>query len=373
MKRFILYLTLILVLPATAAAQKVDVHGSLSDAPEENSKIILSFIQGNKAHVLDTVALDAKGNFRFSIAQADADMYLLQIPGPTQPAVIHLMLVGAKDLTLDLRYHSMFNFLELAKVKGSQDMQLYQQFNQIQLHYLQLQQSLGEEFNQQGTSDQRRQAISTRFAQLEGEQKADVERLIAANTDKLMDAFLVTFFENDFEHYVPLYDSVAKGLKASYGNHIFVRHVADKVSHALVPGMPAPDIAMNDKDGKQRKLSDLRGKVVLVDFWASWCRPCRMENPNVVKLYQKYHDKGFDIFSVSLDKERSQWLNAISQDHLVWDNHVSDLNGWTSSGGASYGITSIPSTVLIDREGKIIARNLRGSELANKLQEIFGE
>ena len=130
---------------------------------------------------------------------------------------------------------------------------------------------------------------------------------------------------------------------------------------------------MKDPDGKIRKLSDLRGKIVMIDFWASWCRPCRMENPNVVRLYHRYHDKGFEIYSVSLDKQRDQWLLAIDQDNLVWPNHVSDLNGWTSSGGAAYGITSVPSTVLVDRQGRIIARNLRGQELENKLREIFGE
>lgn len=98
-----------------------------------------------------------------------------------------------------------------------------------------------------------------------------------------------------------------------------------------------------------------------------------MENPNVVKLYHRYHDKGFEIYSVSLDKSHNDWVKAIAQDGLVWPNHVSDLNGWTSSGGASYGITSVPSTVLIDRQGRIIAKNLRGAELANKLKEIFGE
>ena len=135
--------------------------------------------------------------------------------------------------------------------------------------------------------------------------------------------------------------------------------------------MEAPEISMKDTEGNTRHLSDLRGKVVLIDFWASWCGPCRRENPNVVKLYKKYHDRGFEIYSVSLDKEKSAWLKAIKDDGLVWPNHVSDLNGWTSSGGKTYGIMSVPSTVLVDKDGKIIARNLRGSELEKKLSEIF--
>ena len=135
--------------------------------------------------------------------------------------------------------------------------------------------------------------------------------------------------------------------------------------------MEAPEIAMSDPDGNTRRLSDLRGKVVLIDFWASWCGPCRRENPNVVKLYQKYHDQGFEIFSVSLDKDGNAWRNTIKADGLTWPNHVSDLQYWQSAAGRLYGISAIPATVLVDREGKIIARNLRGADLDRKLKEIF--
>ena len=137
--------------------------------------------------------------------------------------------------------------------------------------------------------------------------------------------------------------------------------------------MEAPEIEMTDRDGNIRKLSSLRGKVVLIDFWASWCRPCRMENPNVVRLYRLYHFKGFEVFSVSLDNNRDAWLKAIEDDHLTWPNHVSDLRGWSSAAGRLYGIQSIPATVLIDRNGKVLARNLRGQDLENKLKEIFAE
>ena len=152
-----------------------------------------------------------------------------------------------------------------------------------------------------------------------------------------------------------------------------MQHIDSRLRSTLIPGMEAPDIVMTDRDGNTRKLSDLRGKVVLIDFWASWCRPCRMENPNVVRLYRRYLSKGFDIFSVSLDNNRDAWLKAIEDDHLTWSNHVSDLRGWSSAAGRLYGIQSIPATVLVGRDGKILARNLRGEELENKLKEIFAE
>ena len=134
----------------------------------------------------------------------------------------------------------------------------------------------------------------------------------------------------------------------------------------------APDIVMTDMNGNAAKLSDLRGQVVLLDFWASWCQPCRQENPNVVRLYNEYKDKGFTVFSVSLDDNKEDWLAAIEADNLIWPNHVSDLRGWQSAGAALYQVSSIPATFLLDAEGKIIDSNLRGAELERKLQEILG-
>ena len=136
-------------------------------------------------------------------------------------------------------------------------------------------------------------------------------------------------------------------------------------------GQKAPELAFQNPEGKTLKLSDLKGKVVLIDFWASWCRPCRMENPNVVKAYNKYHEKGFEIFSVSLDKDKASWVNAIKQDGLVWANHVSDLLYWQSQAAQIYGVRSIPATFLIGKDGKIIAKNLRGEALEQALEQIF--
>ncbi len=126
-------------------------------------------------------------------------------------------------------------------------------------------------------------------------------------------------------------------------------------------GAPAPDISLPGPDGKTHTLSALKGKVVLLDFWASWCGPCRRANPHVVEIYKKYKDKGFDVFSVSLDKQdgKDKWVQAIKQDGLEWDNHVSDLRYWNSAPAAMYGVRSIPNTFLIGRDGKIVAINPR--------------
>ena len=136
-------------------------------------------------------------------------------------------------------------------------------------------------------------------------------------------------------------------------------------------GAKAPEIALSDVNGKIIKLSSLKGNVVLIDFWASWCRPCRAENPNVVKLYNKYKNKNFTIYSISLDQDRKKWIDAINQDQLSWPNHVSELTGWKSTPGIQYGVSSIPKTFLIDKDGIIIGYDLRGSTLEKKLSELL--
>lgn len=136
-------------------------------------------------------------------------------------------------------------------------------------------------------------------------------------------------------------------------------------------GKPAPEISLPTPEGDIRNLSDLRGKIVLIDFWASWCRPCRMENPAVVAAYNKYKDKGFDILGVSLDRNKEQWVNAIAKDGLTW-HHVSDLQFWQSEAAKTYSVNSIPYTVLVDAQGNVIAERLRGAALDRKLAELLG-
>ena len=176
------------------------------------------------------------------------------------------------------------------------------------------------------------------------------------------------------------YESVVKQLISSFGGSPKIQSLEKnylalkaqmQANDKLAPGKEAPDFEEVMPDGSSMKLSDLRGKVVLLDFWASWCGPCRRENPHVVELYEKYKEKGFTIMSVSLDKDKQRWLDAIEKDNLSWPYHVSDLKFWSSKAARLYGVSGIPFTVLIDQEGKIIRTKLRSPQLAQELSRLF--
>lgn len=334
----ILTLTLALAAVISVFAQKSTLKGEMIGFGE-TTKMVVNQVVNNKLVPLDTIEIGPKGKYKATLEMAQPSIYIITFTRERCP-YMHVMLMPDETVTFSAEYVQANGSIKVTDAKGSKNMELYKQF-----------------YNMTGEAD-----APNKIAQL-----------LSDNADCLMAAFLVTYFDEQFESRYALYEKIRDRLIGLYPADPAVQYINHRVSTTILPGRPAPEIEMRDPNGNLRRLSDLRGKVVMIDFWASWCRPCRGENPNVVRMYKKYHDKGFEIYSVSMDNDRNAWLKAIQTDGLEWENHVSDLNGWTSSGGATYGITSIPATVLIDREGNVIARNLRGGELANKLKEIFGE
>jgi peroxiredoxin len=209
----------------------------------------------------------------------------------------------------------------------------------------------------------------------EANNQAETERL-AAFIKIHPDSFAAVYLLNSMVSNIPgskshaLYQQLGANYKeTSYAKNIL--KIIDAKSITAI-GKIAPDFEQPDTAGKMVKLSDFKGQYVLVDFWASWCIPCREENPNVVKAYQQFHDKGFTVLSVSLDQpgKKTAWLNAIHHDQLTW-TQVSDLKFWNNAVAKLYGIQAIPQNFLLNKEGKIIAVNIKGEELNKKLVEIF--
>lgn len=342
MKRLFIIIT-VLATSLAAYAQKSDLSCTFRGL-ENGTRIIVSEPQGGRLIAVDTLVPDKNGRItlsRYSYSPSFLGLSLMKANGP----MLHVLLLPKENVSLEVDYMPAFNLLNITSAKGSDNMALYKSYTNLLTELKQNQQT---------------NLLDSR-----------IEALLDANPGVLMSAFLVTYFETSFEQHAALYKKIRDALISKWPNDEFVKHLDSRLSSVLLPGMDAPDIELPDPDGNLRRLSDLRGHVVLIDFWASWCGPCRMENPNVVRLYNQYHGKGFEIFSVSLDKSHDSWVKAINDDHLSWPNHVSDLKYWSSAAGRLYGISSIPSTVLVGPDGKILARNLRGRDLENKLKKIF--
>ncbi len=217
-------------------------------------------------------------------------------------------------------------------------------------------------------------SYQSQYNEMDGMLNSRLIDLIKSNKDDIAVLMFVDMFPK--EQNAALHEEVITALHTTYPEHLIVKerwNLMNSPAGKTSVGAIAPDLAFPDPDGKVRKLSDLRGKVVLIDFWASWCGPCRRESPNVRNVYAKYHDKGFEIYSVSLDRDANAWKKAIQDDGLNWPNHVSDLKYWSSEAAAIYGVRSIPAMFLLDKDGRIVAKDLRGEALERAVKQLLGE
>lgn len=325
----------------------------------------------NGAEKLDSSLVDKNGKFSIYAKAAEMNYYRLRFNNKSANKVESLFLLtdSSERIKIKVRANS---FDEGTEIKGSKEsarlMDLIQRVNALQ----KTGDSLNVIFN--AAPDNEKAEMAPKFNQIisdkNGVLNLYVKKMIDEDPGSLVALEAVGRLDKAQDR--DYYKKVADALNARHPKNAFVTNFVQSVNvpGQLFVGDMAPEIELPDTEGNMFKLSSLRGQYVLLDFWAAWCRPCRMENPNVVAAYQKYKNKGFTVLGVSLDRDKNAWLTAIQQDNLTW-THISDLQFWQSAAARTYNVSSIPKSFLLDKEGRIIAMDLRGPALDAKLSEIL--
>lgn len=373
MHKSLLFLPFALVLTSCSQSSKsgdFELKGNFSNSKGET--IYLEKLASAQPVLVDSTVVDENGDFEFKGYTPRIGFYRIK---QNQQNFAMLVLDSADKVKVTGNLKDLGNTY---KVDGSKETALFMEYNDIarkrdlRLDSLnKLWQSIMET---RSMDSKRMDSLSKVF---EGPYNNIVEssniamiKKIDENSDMYSSIMAVQALEPD--KYPEVYRKLDIGLTKKYPNDNNVRMFHDVVSkmQATTIGQPAPEINLPSPAGESVALSSLKGKIVLIDFWASWCGPCRKEMPNVVKAYKKYKDRGFEIFGVSLDQDKDKWVEAIKKDEITWPQ-VSDLRQWKSEAARIYNVQGIPYTVLLDKEGRIIAKNLRGEELDKKLAEVL--
>lgn len=371
----ITYENAIAELPENPNATNFSVKGKLEGGAEQ--KIYLYSFSTQKPTPIDSTIIGNDGSYSLKGKGQGYQFYAVG----SSPQQFKLLLLNSKEaVTVDGDY----KLIPESVIKGSNDSKVLDEYSKKQRAFYTEMQDLQAKLKTLPQNSTERTELIQRSETITKEHTKYAESFI----DKNLGSPAILSVSNDLfdpktqiEYLKKIENTLSKTMKNSVfhtslkGNIAKIQQQASQQSrqNGIVQiGAMAPELNFPSPDGKNITLSSLKGKVVLIDFWASWCKPCRMENPNVVRVYNEYKDKGFTIYSVSLDKDKGRWESAIQQDGLAWPNHVSDLKGWQSAASALYGVSGIPYTVLIDKDGKVIATNLRGIQLEQKLKEILG-
>jgi peroxiredoxin len=387
MKRTLLFLVAALFIQACSSnPNEFSIKGNYENA--NNEKIILMQLKTDGMKKVDSVNLGSDGEFHFTGYTNIPSFFIIQ--ADRSKTITLLVKPGDNiSLTADMnQFNSSYN------IKGSEDSRKIMNLRRNLEGNIAKLDSLGRLYkeNPDNENSQKLRARLNKVSKdIVQEQKEYTKQFIDNNLNSMVS--LMALYQQigprsyvldprkDFEYF----EKVDSSLMSQYPNSGPVKSLHSQVeqmkkqmdaekksAERLGIGQEAPEIALPNPNGDTIALSSLRGNYVLLDFWASWCKPCRVENPNLVKAYKKYSDQGFEIYQVSLDKKRSAWERAIQKDNLSW-THVSDLEFWNSSAAKTYNIRSIPASFLLNKKGEIIDKNLRGEALQKKLHELYSK
>ena len=346
-----------MTLAACNAQSGYKVTGTVEGMPD--GKAIIATVNGSS---LDTLAkADVKnGSFEFTGNVSEPTGAYIMVIG--QRGAIPFMLENV-NITISAGQAGL-------TVTGSEGQKIYDQFMAINTTTQQEAMKLQQEYQAANGDQAKMQAVQEAYAKLMTDAQAKETELIKANPDSYVSTFVIVsgMGQMEYEQLKERYNLLGEKAKASAQGKAIAAQIAKLESTAI--GQIAPNFTITTPEGESISLYDIKGKVKLIDFWASWCGPCRGENPHVVEIYKEYHPKGLEIFGVSLDNNKEAWVKAIADDGLVW-KHGSDLKGWQSAPAQLYSVSGIPHTVLLDENNKIIAKNLRGDELKQKIAELL--
>jgi len=366
MKKAIVLLISIMFICSAYAQKSLTITGKVEGFAE--GKIYLNKLASRSVIKVDSTDVN-KGNFTFINGIANTDVYMINF-GASRSGVI--IFPENENIQLTVKLYN--DILDNAEVKAGAIQKAYQEYSKtqketgIEMNKLSMAFQAARSGNNQAEAMRLNKELNVKYEASEATE-AKIQEINASN---LFGIYLILKKSYAYD-YPKLKSSLEKVSPVAQKSEIFQSLAARlaKMEMAKV-GAIAPDFTLPTPEGKMLSLSQFRGKVVVVDCWASWCGPCRAENPNMVTLYNANKDKDFTILGVSLDKpnEKDKWVKAIADDKLTW-NHVSDLKYWQSMICDLYVISSIPETILIDKDGKIVARGLRGEELKAKVAELL--